>query len=76
MGYTEVRSVEHTIVSFDSIATLFECCHELLKKLPVLPNGQSTDVLKYKVFGSQFENQPNEVINKFISRIVERPLPD
>ena len=66
----EVRRIQHPVVLRNQVAAIPELLNNLFEKTFVPPDRQSPHVLENEVPGSQFEDQPDEMVNQRVARVV------
>jgi hypothetical protein len=73
---TVTSGVQDTILGFDFVPATAELIDNLVKESPMIPNRQSLNVLEHEEFGLKLGDQPDEMVNETISRVVYGALPD
>ena len=73
---TVTSGVEDTILRFDFVTATAELIDNLVKESPMIPDGQSLNVLEHEELGLKLSDQPDEMVNETISRVVDGAFPD
>lgn len=76
LRYTIVGSVQNLVILDDLILRVFEGINNLGEKLAMTAKGKAFDVLEHEILWLQFQNKPDEVMNKGVSRIIQSALTD